>query len=75
MTSKSETTDSLMVEWAEKNSTINKYGSKEYSEFVCHNMNMFDVRVRLHREAKDEWNCEWVSPYGFVPEAGCPVHD
>lgn len=19
--------------------------------------------------------CEWVYPYGFVPEAGCPVHD
>lgn len=20
-------------------------------------------------------NCEWVYPYGFVPEAGCPIHD
>lgn len=19
--------------------------------------------------------CEWVYPYGFVPEAGCPLHD
>jgi hypothetical protein len=19
--------------------------------------------------------CEWVYPYGFVPEAGCPIHD
>lgn len=19
--------------------------------------------------------CEWTYPYGFVPEAGCPVHD
>lgn len=20
-------------------------------------------------------NCEWAYPYGFVPEAGCPIHD
>lgn len=19
--------------------------------------------------------CDWVYPYGFVPEAGCPIHD
>jgi len=19
--------------------------------------------------------CEWVYPYGFVPEGGCPIHD
>jgi hypothetical protein len=19
--------------------------------------------------------CEWVEPYGWVPETGCPVHD
>jgi hypothetical protein len=19
--------------------------------------------------------CDWVYPYGFVPECGCPVHD
>ena len=22
-----------------------------------------------------EYNCEWVYPYGFVPEGGCPEHD
>lgn len=21
------------------------------------------------------YNCEWVYPYGWVPEGGCPVHD
>lgn len=21
------------------------------------------------------FECNWVFPYGFVPEAGCPVHD
>lgn len=21
------------------------------------------------------YNCEWVYPYGWVPEAGCPLHD
>ncbi|GAF79312.1 unnamed protein product [marine sediment metagenome] len=24
---------------------------------------------------KCDRECEWVAPYGFVPEAGCPVHD
>lgn len=70
-----QTTDPRLIEWAEKHATINKYGSKEYNAFICHNMNMFDERVRLHREAKDGMHCEWVAPYGFVPEAGCPVHD
>jgi len=22
-----------------------------------------------------EYNCEWVYPYGWVPEGGCPEHD
>ena len=21
------------------------------------------------------YGCDWVSPYGFVPEADCPIHD
>ena len=21
------------------------------------------------------YDCDWVYPYGFVPEAGCPIHD
>lgn len=21
------------------------------------------------------YECEWVKPYGFVPEAGCPIHE
>jgi len=24
---------------------------------------------------KEDYWCEWVYPYGFVPEAGCPRHD
>jgi len=24
---------------------------------------------------RKEFNCGWVYPYGFVPEAGCPWHD
>ena len=23
----------------------------------------------------NDYNCEWIYPYGFVPEAGCPKHD
>ena len=23
----------------------------------------------------DGYNCEWLYPYGFVPEGGCPKHD
>lgn len=26
-------------------------------------------------EPKCGFECGWVYPYGFVPEAGCPVHD
>lgn len=48
---------------------------KRYPAEVCHNMNMFDERVRMHEKNKDGFACEWVSPYGFVPEAGCPYHD
>jgi len=24
---------------------------------------------------KAGYGCEWVYPYGFVPEADCPIHD
>lgn len=59
-----------MLAWAEENAKTNKFGSKEYSPFVCHIMNMFDKR---REECTSE--CMWVSPYGWVPEAGCPTHD
>lgn len=58
-----------MIEWAEKNAKINKYGAKEYSPFICHIMNMFDERARQNCE------CEWYSPYGFVIADGCELHD
>jgi hypothetical protein len=65
----------LATDWAEKNSAVNQFGTKCYPPFVCHTMNMFDPRVRYHRDRQDEWACEWCAPYGFVPEAGCPEHD
>jgi hypothetical protein len=64
-----EITDALL-QWAEKNSYPNEFGAKVYSPFVCHVMNLFDKRVHY-----GEHDCLWVSPYGFVPMAGCPLHD
>lgn len=58
------------LEWADKHATMNCFGSKEYSPFVCHIMNLLDPRVR---ECGNE--CEWVAPFGWVPEAGCSIHD
>jgi len=29
----------------------------------------------LNRRVNCGYNCEWVYPYGWVPEAGCPEHD
>lgn len=56
--------------WAESHATINEYGYPVYSQFVCHIANLFDERARDTGCA-----CEWVSPYGFVPEDGCEKHD
>lgn len=56
--------------WAESHATINRFGSREYSPFVCHVMNLFDPRAR-----RLECECSWVAPYGFVVEAGCSEHD
>lgn len=58
------------TEWADRHATINEFGSKEYSFFVCLIMNLLDPRSRPHGYA-----CEWVVPYGWVPEVGCPLHD
>lgn len=41
-----------------------------YSPEYCGEMNKTDSRVH-----DDEYWCHWQSPYGFVPEAGCPLHD
>lgn len=41
-----------------------------YSDEFCYLMNILDPRV--HR---GNYCCEWVAPYGFVPEACCPEHD
>jgi len=29
----------------------------------------------IHTPTTCGHGCGWVYPYGFVPEAGCPVHD
>ncbi len=39
---------------------------------VLNYIEMFPNVRACHREGY--W-CEWVYPYGFVPEAGCPYHD
>lgn len=57
-------------EWAESQATVNEYGAPSYSKFACHIANMFDERAQ-----DSGCVCEWVSPYGFVPEAGCEKHD
>jgi hypothetical protein len=54
--------------WAEANRSKGAYGY-EYPPFVCHIMNMFDPRARR------ECECAWISPYGFVIEAGCSEHE
>ncbi len=56
--------------WAEDNSYVNEYGTRCYGDFVCHIMNLFDPRSRCTHGV-----CGWVAPYGFVPEAECPIHD
>lgn len=58
-----------LLEWTAAQATINRYGSPEYSEFVCHVANLLDPRARA------ACDCEWVSPHGFVVAAGCPEHD
>lgn len=62
--------DNDLKAWAAHQAKPNQYGTPEYSRFVCHVMNLFDPRAKPHGHA-----CEWVAPYGFVPEAGCPLHD
>ena len=51
-------------EWAEWNSLINKFGPKYYSPGICVTLNMVEETIR---------KCGYA--FGFVPEAGCPVHD
>lgn len=59
--------DALM--WARQMAVPNRFGTPEYSPFVCHVMNTLDSR------AHGPCECQWVSPYGWVPEAGCREHD
>ena len=36
---------------------------------------LYWLRNRKRLPCYPEYNCEWVYPYGFVPEGGCPYHD
>lgn len=58
------------IAWSDRHATINRFGVKEYSEFVCHVMNLLDPRFG---ECRNE--CAWIAPFGWVPEAGCAIHD
>jgi hypothetical protein len=40
-----------------------------YSAEFCDFMNTIDPRVPC------ENGCAWISPFGWVPNAGCPRHD
>lgn len=42
---------------------------KQWTETECRERNRTEPRIH------EGWNCQWVAPYGWVPEAGCPVHD
>ena len=64
-----------LMEWAERQAKYREgHPTKYYSPFVCHIMNMFDKRVRLHEKKGDDYICKWEAPFGFVPECGCPFH-
>jgi hypothetical protein len=66
-TNEGKKADMLLLEWAEKNVYYQKgFAGKHYPPFVCHILNMFDKRVHD--------DCRWISPYGFMPEAGCAKH-
>lgn len=66
---------SELLEYAESHVYYKEgFSGKHYSAEVCHNMNMFDERVRIHEEKHDGYICAWEEPYGFVPEASCPLH-
>jgi len=64
------TTQSELLAWAEGHAYYEEgFPGKHHSPEVCHHMNTLDKRVR------GKCACEWVSPYGFVPEADCLEHD
>lgn len=73
---------SELLEWAEKHIYYKKgFTGKHYPLVICHNMNMFDERLRwsvekgIIIECKDMgYLCEWAAPYGFVPDVDCPRH-
>jgi len=34
-----------------------------------------EARIRYALTGSCGMECGWTTPYGFVPEAGCPIHD
>lgn len=47
---------------------VNAQTTKQYSRFYCWLRNIFFIPCK-------DYACQWTSPYGFIPEAGCPKHD
>lgn len=46
----------------------------QYTEAECKKMKRLDRR-RVKKCQEKGFNCDYVAPYGFVPEAGSPYHD
>lgn len=69
------TKQTKLLKWAESHVYYKKgLSGKHYPAIVCHQMNMFDERVRVHEKHNDGLNCKWLEPYGFVPDGDCPLH-
>ena len=43
---------------------------RQWKNWECWIINLIDIRLWFC-----DCNCEWVAPYGFVPEADCEKHD
>ena len=45
--------------------------AKQWTERECRMQSAFHPTLHRH----PGYACEWVAPYGWVPEANCPIHD
>lgn len=61
----------------------NLHKTRHEKHSLRYRWNMFKARILRHYwEWRSEntptecgYDCDWVYPYGFVPEADCPIHD
>lgn len=64
-----------LLKYAESHVYYKKgFTGKHYPYAVCQNMNALDERVKVHKKNKDGYICQWEEPFGFAPEADCPLH-